>query len=102
MARTLKLRAPTDEERREVERLARARSAPARLVERARVVVAWREGERAEATAARFPVTATTVYLWLHRCHAHRTIGVEDCPRTGRRPSSSREQVATNIAPART
>ena len=36
MTRTLNLRIPTEEERRELERLAHARTAPARLVERAR------------------------------------------------------------------
>ncbi len=100
MARTLKLRAPTDEERRELERLAHARTAPARLVERARVVGAALAGERVEAIAARVHVTAATVYLWLHRFNDHGVAGLEDRPRQGRPPTYSREQVATIIATA--
>jgi transposase len=102
MARSLKLRAPTDEERRELERLTHARTAPARLVERARVVWAALQGERAEAIAARFHVTAATVYLWLHRYTDSGVAGLEDRPRKGRPPTYSREQVATIIAAALT
>ena len=102
MARMLKLRTPTDEERRELERLAHARTAPARLVERARMVVAALAGERAEAIAVRFHITAATVYLWLHRFQDHGIAGLEDQPRKGRPPTYSREQVATIIATALT
>lgn len=102
MARTLKVRTPTEEERRELERLAHARTAPARLVERARVVVAALAGERAEAIAVRFHVTAATVYLWLHRYNDHGVAGLEDRPRQGRPPTYTREQVATIIATALT
>jgi transposase len=102
MARTLTLRAPTDEERRELERLAHARTAPARRVERARVVLAALAGERAEAIAARFHVTAATVYLWLHRFDDGGIAGLEDRPRGGRPATYSHEQVATIIATALT
>ena len=102
MARTLKVRTPTDGERRELERLAHARTAPARRVERAQVVVAALAGERAAAIAERFHITAATVYLWLHRFDGGGVAGLEDRPRGGRPPTYTREQVATIIATALT
>jgi transposase len=102
MARTLKVRTPTEEEGRTLERLTQARTAPVRLVERARVVRAALQGERAEAIAARFQITAATVYLWLHRFNGHGVAGLEDRPRNGRPPTYTREQVATIIATALT
>jgi transposase len=71
-------------------------------VERARVVRAALQGERAEAIAARFQITAATVYLWLHRFNGHGVAGLEDRPRNGRPPTYTREQVATIIATALT
>jgi len=53
MARTLVLREPTEEERAALTRLAQSRTTAVRLVERARV----------EASAARFQITAATVYV---------------------------------------
>jgi transposase len=102
MARTLKLRVPSDEERHELERLAHARTAPARLVERARVVVAALAGERAEAIAGRSHITAATVYLWLHRFNDQGLAGLEDRPRQGRPPTYTREQVSEIVATALT
>lgn len=102
MARTLKLRMPSDEERQELERLAHARTAPARLVERARVVVAALTGERAEVIAGRVHVTAATVYLWLHRFNDHGLAGLEDRPRQGRPAIYTCEQVSEIVAAALT
>jgi transposase len=96
------VRTPTEEEGRTLERLTQARTAPVRLVERARVVRAALQGERAEAIAARFQITAATVYLWLHRFNGHGVAGLEDRPRNGRPPTYTREQVATIIATALT
>jgi transposase len=102
MARMLTVRVPSDEEQHELERLAHARTAPARLVERARVVVAALAGERAEAIAARFHVTAATVYLWLHRYNDHGVAGLEDRSRKGRPSTYTREQVGEIVATALT
>lgn len=66
------------------------------------MVLASLQGERAEAIAARFRVTAATVYLWLHRFNDHGLAGLEDRPRQGRPATYSREQVATIIATALT
>jgi transposase len=96
----LSMRALTTEERTAVERLAHSRTSPARLVERARVVLATLEGERVSAIAARFHITAATVYLWLHRFNERGLVGLEDKPRKGRPPTYTCEQVGTVIATA--
>jgi transposase len=102
MSRTLALREPNADERSGLERLTHARTAPARLVERARVVWAALQGERVDAIAGRFHVTAATVYLWLHRCSDHGLAGLEDKPRKGRPPTYTPEQVARVVATALT
>lgn len=100
MGRTLALREPTEEERTALARLAHSRTTAARLVERARVVWAALQGERVDGIAARFHVTAATVYLWLHRFNDHGVAGLEDQPRKGRPPTYTREQVGTVVATA--
>jgi transposase len=102
MSRTLSLRELTTDERSAVERLAHSRTSPARLVERARVVLAALDGERVSAIAERFHITAATVYLWLHRFTDGGLTGLEEKPRKGRPPTYTREQVAVVVATALT
>jgi transposase len=102
MARTLVLRDVTTEERAAIERLAHSRTAAARRVERAQVALAALQGERAATIAARFYITAATVYLWLHRFNDGGLAGLEDKPRKGRPPTYTREQVGTVVATALT
>ena len=52
-------------ERQQVKRLAHSRTAPARTVERARVVQGALDGERVEEIATRLGLTRNTVYLLL-------------------------------------
>ncbi len=102
MPRTLSLRELTAEEWAAVERLAHSRTSAARLVERARVVLAALDGERASAIAERFHVTAATVYLWLHRFNDGGLAGLQDKPRGGRPPTYSREEVGVVVQTALT
>ena len=102
MPRTLSLRELTTEERAAVERLAHSRTPAARLVERARVVLAALEGERVSALGERFHITAATVYLWLHRFHERGLAGLQDKPRKGRPATSTREQAGVVVATALT
>jgi transposase len=92
MPRPLSLRDLTADERAAVERLAHSRTSPARLVERAREVLAALAGESVSAIAERFHITAATVYLWLHRFNAGGLVGLEDKPRTGRPPTYPRSR----------
>jgi DNA-binding CsgD family transcriptional regulator len=61
----LRIRELTDEEREEINRLAHARTAPARVVERARMVWWASQGQRVAAIAAELRLHPETVRLWL-------------------------------------
>jgi transposase len=98
MGKRLRLREVPAEERHALERIARSRTAQARQVERAKVVLAALEGLGVGAIADRFDVSLATVYLWLHRFAAHGLAGLADQPRGGRPPTYTREQVSQIIA----
>jgi transposase len=94
------LRDVTEEERQSVKRLAHSRTAPARAVERARVVEAALTGAPVEEMATRLHLARNTVYLWLHRFEAQGSAGLEDQPRGGRPATYTREQVGEIVATA--
>ena len=96
------LRDLTPEERSAVEALARSRTAPARRVERARVV--WRagRGETPPAIAAALGVEAETVRRRIRRFNAEGLAALDDHPRSGRPASYAPEEVAAVIAAALT
>jgi transposase len=102
MPRTLSLRELTTQERAALERLAHSRTTAARLVERARLVLALLDGERAAALAQRLECTVATVYLWVHRFNDTGLAGLQDQPRKGRPPTYTREQVGVVVATALT
>ena len=98
----LRLRELTAEERAAIDRLAHARTAPARRVERARIIAYASRGEGAPAIAERLRLDAYTVRGWIHRFNAEGLAGLEDRPRAGRPPTYAPEQVATVVAAALT
>jgi transposase len=98
----LRLRELTAEEQSAINKLAHARTAPARRVERARIIVYASQGEGAPAIAERLRLDAYTVRGWIHRFNARGLAGLEDRPRAGRPPTYTPEQVATVIATALT
>ena len=100
--RRLRLRALSEAERTAVEKLAHSRTAPARQVERARIVWQASQDQMAPAIAAALRLTAPTVRAWVKRFNAQGLAGLEDQPRAGRPPTYTPEQVATVIATALT
>jgi transposase len=102
MGRRIQLRAVASEERQAVARLAHARTAPARTVERARVVLAALEGRQVEEIAAEQHLARNTVYLWLHRFEERGVAGLEDRTRSGRPRTYPGEQVGAIVATALT
>jgi transposase len=102
MGKRLQIQAHAAEGREAVVRLARSRTAQARQVERAQVVLAALDGEGVGAIAARLQLSPATVYLWLHRYEQQGLAGLADQPRGGRPPTYTREQVGTIIATALT
>ena len=96
------LRDLTASEAAAVEALARSRTAPARRVERARVV--WRagRGETPPAIAAALGLDAETVRRRLRRFNAEGLAALEDRHRSGRPATYSPDEVAAVIAAALT
>ena len=102
MATLVKLRDLTTEERKVLERLARSRTAEARLVVRAKIVLGLAAGERPYQVADRVGVGRAAAYEWLHRFNAEGLKGLTDHPRPGRPPTYTAEQRAEVIAAALT
>jgi transposase len=88
-------------ERAAIEQLARSRTAPARAVERARIVLLSRLGDGVEEIAEKLGVCPATVRLWLNRFNRQGIEGLADRPRSGRpavyRPEQVGEVVATSL-----
>ena len=102
MGKRLQIQTHSTDERATVERVARSRTAQARQVERAKVVLAALQGEGVGVIAQRFHLSPATVYLWVHRFEGHGLAGLADQPRGGRPPTYTREQVSTIVATALT
>jgi transposase len=98
MPTLLKLRALTPEEETALQRLAHARTAPVRTVERARIVWLAHQGQGVGAIATEVGVCAATVRHWLKRFTAAGVEGLADAPRPGHAPTYTPEQVGEVIA----
>jgi transposase len=80
----LRVRELTADERHELERRARARTEPARVVERARLILAGADGRTAPAAAGALGLVPDTGRQWVKRFNAAGLAGLEDRPRSGR------------------
>jgi transposase len=78
----------TDQERATLMKWSRGRSTPARLIQRAQIVLAAAEGRKNNDIAADLGCTRRTVGTWRKRFAAERLAGIErDAPRGGRTPT---------------
>ena len=98
----IRLRELTAEEQTLIDRLAHARTAEARVVERAQIIWRAREGSAAPAIAAELGLHAQTVRHWIKRFNAAGLEGLADQPRGGRPATHTPEQVAAVVATALT
>jgi transposase len=98
----ISLRPLTSDERAAVQRLARSRTASARLVERAQIVWAASQGEPVTHIAHRLGLDRRTVASRLLRFHKQGLTALEDAPRSGRPPTYTQAQVGEVIATALT
>lgn len=97
-----RIRELTHEEQAAIEPLAHSRTAPARLVERARMVWFAHQGERVPAIARRLELDERTVRLWLKRFQEQGLAGLQDRPRSGRPATYTAETVGDVLATAAT
>src|SRR5260370_16551721 len=88
MARVAVALTCTAEQRGELMALARSRTEEARLVERAKIVLACLEGKRNDAVGREFGVRPNTVGLWRKRFAAAGLAGLRDPARPGQTPNN--------------
>jgi transposase len=74
------------EQRTELTNLARSRTEEARLVERAKIILACLEGKRNDEVSRELGVRPNTVGLWRQRFAARGMAGLRDRPRPGKKP----------------
>jgi transposase len=98
----LRLRDLTDQERTTIEHLAQSRTAPARLVERARIIWYASQKLRVPAIAQRVGLNERTVRMWFKRFERDGLSGLNDAPRSGRPVTYTGDVVALVIASALT
>ena len=99
---TLRVRELNDQERAEVQRIARSHTLGAALVRRAQIVVHAMDGLKAEEIATRMDRCGNTVRHWLNRFNARGLDGLKEDVRTGRPPTYSAEQRSAVITAALT
>jgi transposase len=99
---TLRLRELTPDEQSTLNKLAHSRTAPARTVERARILWQACQGNAAPVIAACLGLDADTVRRRIRRCNAMGLAALEDQHRSGRPATYSPAQVAEVVAAALT
>ena len=97
----LRVRDVTEDEQNKLRQLVRAKTAPVRLVERARIVLLALEGLTAPKVAAQVGVGEATARHWLKRCNAAGLAGLDDAPRAGRPPTYVAGEQSQVVAKAR-
>jgi transposase len=89
-----------ESEREEIGRLARSRTAPARAVERARIIQLSAAGRSVPGIARELGRSEATVRLWIRRFAASGVEGLRDGARAGRPPTYSAEEVGRIVQAA--
>jgi transposase len=98
----LRVRELTDDERETITHLAHARTASARLVERARIIECASQGWRVATISRALLISEKMVRLWIRRFNAAGVEGLEDAPRPGRPATYTPEQVGEVLVTALT
>jgi hypothetical protein len=94
------LRELSVEERHTLEQLAHSRTAQARLVERAQILLAIADGRRPSQVAKDLGLSRPTVYTWIHRFNEQGLHGLGDWPRSGH-PHTIPPSIAPRSSPPR-
>jgi transposase len=97
----VKVRTLTLGEAQELNRLAHARTAPQRLVQRAQIIWASAQGLKAPAIAQHVGLSALRVRAWIQRFNRYGLAGLADAPRSGRPRRHHETARGTVIALAR-
>lgn len=99
MPKALTIRAMTDTEQELIQRLARKRTAPSQLVQRAQIIWKVRQGVHAPQVAQELGIKdVETVYRWIKRFNALGVAGLRDEARSGRPATYSEAEVSQVVA----
>jgi transposase len=98
MPKLTRVRRMSGAELSQVKQLAHSRTAPAGLVQRARVILMSREGKRVIEVAEQLRVCDRTVRRWIYRFNEEGVAGLRDSSRSGRPPTYSEEQRSEVVA----
>jgi transposase len=88
----IRVRTLSDDERRTIQTLAHSRTAPARQVERAKIIWLSAQGLKGPAIAERLDIHPQTVRDWLKRFNQQGLSGLSDRPRPGKPRTYQAEQ----------
>lgn len=102
MAKALVLRPLSEEERQVLEKLAKSRKAPARIVERAKTILLTYEGERPAVIGQKLGRSLGTIYQRLKRFRQNGLKSLDDQPRAGRPLTYTEEERGQMLVSART
>ena len=102
MAKRIKLRTLTNEERIQLEKYSRSPSESHQIVERAKMILLAHLGLPVEQIADKLDRSIGAVYLRLKRFDNEGIAGLQDKPRKGRKPIYSEKERGQMIALART
>lgn len=91
----------TDDERGKIDRLVSARTAPARLVQRAKIILLSAEGKRVPAIAEEVGLGPAPTRGWIHRFNEQGLEGLDDATRAGRPRTYDEEHRSEVIGKAR-
>src|SRR5919206_1387480 len=98
----LKVQPLTEQDASALERLAHARTAPHRVVQRAQIIGASAQGTMVPAIARQVGLSAFRVRAWIHRFHRHGLAVLVEMPRSWRPRQHDETVRGTVIALART
>ncbi len=102
MPKTVRLGAISEDEKRELERVSRSRTAAQRHVERAQIILGWLAGQQPAVTAEQVGCTVNTVYNQLHQFNARGLAFLDDAPRSGRPLRYAEQQRGHLVVTAKT
>ncbi len=102
MPKRIRLRTLTKEERSQLEKLSRSATESHRIVERAKMILLAHQGEPVAKIADKLDRSAMSIYLRIKRFDKEGIAGLEDKPRSGRKPTYNESERGTMIALVRT
>src|SRR5690348_5430654 len=94
------IRTLTEEEQHRLTHLSQSRTAAARDVERARIILQASHGRRVPAIARALDLCEPTVRTWIKRFNERGLAGLADEPHRGRPATYTRDQVGLVVATA--